>query len=403
MNGKIYSVSELNNKVKSLIESELDLRVVSVEGEITNFKRNAISGHCYFSLKDANSIIACVIWKGNAARLAFLPKEGDKVTCNGKVSVYVKGGSYQLIADEILPKGQGDLFLAFEQLKTRLNAEGLFEKKHKKPIPLFPERIGVITSGTGAAVRDIIRILGCRWPMSKVVVLPVRVQGEGAPAEIVSAIQYANIYQVVDVLIVGRGGGSLEDLWAFNDERLARAIYASEIPVISAVGHEPDFTISDFVADCRASTPSNAAEIVVPDQNEIRERIRSARARQLQSLRKKLDTCASQFMDLASRNVILNPASIYQNQRMSLAHLSDSLQFAEDRILSSDREKFIAYASSLEALSPLKVLSRGYSVVTDAQGRTVTSVNSIQSGDMIDITLLKGRLNCKVNSKEDSL
>ena len=258
------TVTELNNAIKTLLDSEPMLADVCVRGELSNYKIYP-SGHHYFTLKDAESSLKCVMFKGSASRLRFRPESGMGVTAFGRVTVYPRDGAYQLYCTALQPEGMGDLQVAFEQLKAKLSAEGLFDREHKKPLPAFPERIAIITSSAGAAVHDMIRILGHRWPMTKVLLLPVRVQGAEAPPEIAGAIRYANEFHVADLIITGRGGGSIEDLWAFNDERVARAIYASRLPVISAVGHEPDVTISDYVADRRASTPSNAAEIAVQD------------------------------------------------------------------------------------------------------------------------------------------
>ena len=264
MPGKIYGVSELNNRIKDIIDSDRELAGVLVRGELSNYKIYP-SGHHYFTMKDAEGALRCVMFKSSAIKLRFRPENGMKVIAFGRVSVFPRDGAYQLYCTELTPDGIGDLHVAFEQLKEKLSLEGLFDKSHKKLLPRYPQKIAVITSSAGAAVKDIIRVLGKRYPVAKVIVLPVRVQGVEAPAEIVGALKYANKYKIADLIIVGRGGGSIEDLWAFNDERVARAIYASEIPVISAVGHEPDVTIADFVADLRAATPSNGAELAVPD------------------------------------------------------------------------------------------------------------------------------------------
>ena len=260
----IFSVTELNQFVKMLLEGVPELQNVSVRGELSNYKMYP-SGHHYFTLKDSEGALRCVMFRTQAQRLRFRPENGMKVVLTGRLAVFPRDGAYQLYCNTLTPEGVGDLAVAFEQLKAKLYAEGLFDPAHKKPLPRYPERIAVITSSAGAAVHDMIRILRRRYPLAKVILLPVRVQGTEAPPEIVGAIRYANRHRIGDVIITGRGGGSMEDLWAFNDERVARAIYASEIPVISAVGHEPDVTISDFVADARASTPSNAAEITVPE------------------------------------------------------------------------------------------------------------------------------------------
>ena len=287
MNIQPITVSELNAHIKGLLDSDLLLGSLAVRGELSNYKVYS-SGHHYFTLKDAESSLKCVMFRSSASRIRFRPENGMGVTAVGSVSVYPRDGVYQLYCSELIPTGMGDLYLAFEQLKVRLSKEGLFDPSHKKPLPAYPKRIAVITSGSGAAVRDIIRVLGHRWPDTEVVILPVRVQGVEAPPEIVGAIRYANRYRVGDLIITGRGGGSMEDLWAFNDERVARAIYDSEIPVISAVGHEPDVTIADFVADLRAATPSNAAELAVPDQADVRETLNGYRSRFEHALRRQL-------------------------------------------------------------------------------------------------------------------
>ena len=281
----ILSVSELNEHIRELLDADRLLSNVCVRGELSNYKIYP-SGHHYFTLKDSESSLKCVMFKSNASRLRFRPENGMSVVVSGRIAVYSRDGLYQLYCGSIMPEGTGDLQIAFEQLKEKLSAEGLFDEAHKKPLPAFPEKIAIITSSAGAAVHDMIRILGRRWPMTKVLLLPVRVQGVEAPPESAGAIRYANEFHVADLIITGRGGGSIEDLWAFNDERVARAIYESEIPVISAVGHEPDVTIADYVADRRASTPSNAAEIAVPDMAEIEELLRSYGIRGGQALRK---------------------------------------------------------------------------------------------------------------------
>ncbi len=270
----IFSVTELNNRIKDLFELDPVLLNVCVRGELSNYKRYP-SGHHYFTLKDSGSSVRCVMFRSYAERLRFLPENGMSVLAFGRVSVYPRDGAYQLYCSRIEPEGSGDLQIAFEQLKAKLEKEGLFDDSHKRALPKYPGKIAVITSEAGAAVHDIINILDRRWPLSEVLVLPVKVQGEEAPAEIAAALRYANGYKVADLIITGRGGGSAEDLWAFNDERVARAIFDSVIPVISAVGHEPDVTISDYVADRRASTPSNAAETAVPDQRDIRVYLKS--------------------------------------------------------------------------------------------------------------------------------
>ena len=288
MEQHIFGVTEVNQLVKLLLDNEPMLSNIAVRGELSNYKMYP-SGHHYFTLKDPEGALRCVMFKGSAMKLRFRPENGMKVVVTGRVSVFPRDGAYQLYCNTMIPEGAGDLAVAFEQLKARLHAEGLFDPAHKKPLPEYPERIAIITSSAGAAVHDMIRILRRRYPIAKVILLPVRVQGVEAPPEIVGAIRYANRWNVADLIITGRGGGSMEDLWAFNDERVARAIYESELPVISAVGHEPDVTIADFVADARASTPSNAAEIAVPDQMELRRWLRDTEDRMTKSQTARLE------------------------------------------------------------------------------------------------------------------
>ena len=371
MSGQAISVTELNNYIKGLVEQDAMLANVCVRGELSNYKIYP-SGHHYFTLKDSESSLRCVMFKSSASKLRFRPESGMGVTAWGRVAVYPRDGAYQLYCTALMPEGTGDLQVAFEQLKAKLSEEGLFDRAHKKPLPEFPERIAIITSSAGAAVHDMIRILGRRWPMTKVLLLPVRVQGVEAPPEIVGAIRYANEFDVADLIITGRGGGSIEDLWAFNDERVARAIYESRIPVISAVGHEPDVTISDYVADRRASTPSNAAEIAVPDQREIAELISGYSIREDQAMRKML-------------------AQLSDRERMISA---------EERKLHGCRQSFISLAASLDAMSPLRVLTRGYAIASTDGGSCVKSINDISVGDRISLSLSDGRAECLVEKTE---
>ena len=320
------------------------------------------------------------------------------VTAFGRVSVYPRDGAYQLYCTALQPEGTGDLQVAFEQLKARLSAEGLFDRAHKKPLPRFPEKIAIITSSAGAAVHDMIRILGHRWPMSRVLLLPVRVQGMEAPPEIAGAIRYANEFRVADLIITGRGGGSLEDLWAFNDERVARAIYASEIPVISAVGHEPDVTISDYVADVRASTPSNAAEIAVPDWHELRDALDSLDIRSRQAMQKKLTELRQRLESLAGKRVLTDPGVYLDNRRMELDHIRDRLAAAGERKVAADRQAFVRLAAGLDAMSPLRVLTRGYSLAEDSFGTAVKSAAQLKPGDRLHLRFAEGSADCTVDS-----
>ena len=389
------SVTALNLYIRDLLDSQRTLANVGVRGELSNYKIYP-SGHHYFTLKDSESSLKCVMFKGSASRLRFRPENGMGVTVWGRVSVYPRDGAYQLYATQIIPEGTGDLQIAFEQLKAKLEGEGLFDPAHKKPLPRFPERIAIITSAAGAAVHDMIRILGKRWPMTKILLLPVRVQGVEAPAEIAGAIRYANEFDVADLIITGRGGGSIEDLWAFNDERVARAIYASRLPVISAVGHEPDVTISDYVADRRASTPSNAAEIAVPDCREIAEVLAGFELRASQSMRKQLNTLRERLDVCAQRRVLTDPMTLVDNRRMELDRSRERLASAEEKILAVKRQRFVASTAKLEAMSPLKVLTRGYAIADDEKGNAIRSAGQLHNGDRITLRLSDGRANCRV-------
>ena len=385
----IFGVTEVNQLVKLLLDNEPILQNVAVRGELSNYKVYP-SGHHYFTLKDAEGALRCVMFKGSAMKLRFRPENGMKVIVQGRITVFPRDGAYQLYCNALTPEGAGDLALAFEQLKAKLHAEGLFDPDHKKPLPRYPEKIAIITSSAGAAVHDMIRILRRRYPFAKVILLPVRVQGAEAPPEIVGAIRYANRWRVADLIITGRGGGSMEDLWAFNDERVARAIYESELPVISAVGHEPDVTIADFVADARASTPSNAAEIAVPDREELlrwlgdaQERLEQSQMAQLAYLRQKLKT-------LAEKRVMTDQLAYVQDKRMDLIHVQQRLGDLGGVLLSRKRQRFGELAAGLDAMSPLKVLGRGYAMAQSGDGSILKSYRDVTAGDRISVTLGEG-------------
>ena len=400
MEKQTFTVTELNNRIKNLLDRDPFLADVCVRGELSNYKIYP-SGHHYFTLKDSESSLRCVMFKSSASKLRFRPESGMGVTAFGRVSVFPRDGAYQLYCNALMPEGTGDLQVAFEQLKAKLSAEGLFDPAHKKPLPPFPERIAIITSSAGAAVHDMIRILSHRWPMTKVLLLPVRVQGTEAPAEIAGAIRYANEFKVADLIITGRGGGSMEDLWAFNDERVARAIYASQIPVISAVGHEPDVTISDYVADRRASTPSNAAEIAVPDKNEMLDVLRSYDIRSAQAMTKLLDRLKERLSSLESKRVLSDPSVYIDNRRIELDHGRDRLISAQERVLSAKRQSYVRLAASLDAMSPLRVLSRGYAIASKQDGEPVRSVKGLETGEHISLRLADGSADCLVESVSD--
>ncbi|MBQ3211564.1 MAG: exodeoxyribonuclease VII large subunit [Oscillospiraceae bacterium] len=397
MDARTFTVTELNNRIKDIFDLDPVLADVCVRGELSNYKVYP-SGHHYFTLKDAESSIRCVMFKSSASKLRFRPESGMGVTAFGRVSVYPRDGAYQLYCTGIIPEGAGDLQLAFEQLKKKLSEEGLFDTKYKKPLPRFPEKIAIITSSAGAAVHDMIRILNHRWPLTKVLLLPVRVQGVEAPPEIVGAIKYANEFKVADLIITGRGGGSIEDLWAFNDERVARAVFASEIPVISAVGHEPDVTICDYVADCRASTPSNAAEIAVPDMNEFYDILSSYSARTLQSVNKSILTRREKLEAISSARVITDPSASLDNRRISLDHTRDRLVSLQENILGEKKGQHIRLAAALDALSPLKVLSRGYAIVSSSDRKSIKSAGELIAGDKISLRFSDGGAECTVDN-----
>ena len=399
MNQECLTVSELNQIIKKLIDGEPVLSKVCVRGELSNYKIYP-SGHHYFTLKDAESSLRCVMFKSSASKLRFRPESGMGVTAFGRISVFPRDGAYQLYCTDLIPEGTGDLQIAYEQLKAKLAAEGLFDTAHKKPLPPFPERIAIITSSAGAAVHDMIRILGTRWSMTKVILLPVRVQGLEAPPEIVGAIRYANRHKVADLIITGRGGGSIEDLWAFNDERVARAIYESELPVISAVGHEPDVTIADYVADVRASTPSNAAEIAVPDENEMREYLMSMSIRQTQAMKKSLNRMNTRLDDIKSRRVLQNPMAYVDAKRAELDYVSGKLIAAAEKTNAANRHRFVALASALDAMSPLKVLGRGYAIASKENGEIVKSVSDANTEDKLCLSVSDGLIKCTVDESE---
>ena len=400
MNQETLTVSELNQIIKTLIDEEPILGKVCVRGELSNYKIYP-SGHHYFTLKDAESSLRCVMFKSSASKLRFRPESGMGVTAFGRISVFPRDGAYQLYCTDLIPEGTGDLQIAYEQLKAKLAAEGLFDPAHKKPLPQFPEKIAIITSSAGAAVHDMIRILGTRWSMTKVILLPVRVQGVEAPPEIVGAIRYANRHKVADLIITGRGGGSIEDLWAFNDERVARAIYESDLPVISAVGHEPDVTIADYVADVRASTPSNAAEIAVPDESEMREYLMNMSIRQTQAMKKILNRMATRLDDVKSRRVLQDPMAYVDTKRTELDYVCGKLIAAAEKTNAANRHKFVALASALDAMSPLKVLSRGYSVVRAEDGALVCDASALHTGERIRVQMQKGSLTACVEQVEE--
>ena len=391
MERTIYDVSQVNAYIKQILDRDGALADLCIRGELSNYKIYP-SGHHYFTLKDAGGAMRCVMFRGSAGHLRFRPENGMKVIAAGRITVFERDGAYQLYCTELIPEGLGDLHVAFEQLKQKLHAEGLFDPAHKKPLPKYPHRIAIITSGAGAAAQDMLRILGKRYPLSKVMILPVRVQGVEAPAEICGAIRYANRYKIADVIITGRGGGSIEDLWAFNDERVAREIFASEIPVVSAVGHEPDVTIADYVADLRAATPSNGAELVAPDQTELRQLLRHISGRMENAVLQNIKLRKQRLDALRSKRVLQSPENYLQDRRQQLDHVQVRLAACARQYLDSKKQKFVRLTSGLDAMSPLKVFSRGYSMTKDENGALIRSINEVAPGDKLTVHLADGKI-----------
>ena len=395
MEQHIFGVAEVNQLVKHLLDGEPILSSICVRGELSNYKMYP-SGHHYFTLKDAEGALRCVMFKTAASKLRFRPENGMAVVASGRITVFPRDGAYQLYCNTLSPLGAGDLAVAFEQLKAKLQAEGLFDPAHKKPLPAYPQRIAVVTSAAGAAVHDMIRILRRRYPLAKVILLPVRVQGAEAPPEIAGAIRYADRWHIGDVIITGRGGGSMEDLWAFNDERVARAIYDCQTPIISAVGHEPDVTISDFVADARASTPSNAAEIAVPDRMDLTRQLRDMQVRLEQSQIARLESLRQRLEKLADQRCLRDHGAYIQDKRMALVHLQQRLGDLASGQTARKRQRFSALAASLDALSPLAVLGRGYAVARNGQGTILKSWRDVTAGEMVTVTLGEGGFSARV-------
>lgn len=400
MQQNVLSVTQINEYLRSVMDSDPMLSNIAIRGEISNYKCYP-SGHHYFTLKDDGAALKCVMFKGNAVRLRFRPENGMKVIAVGRITVYPRDGAYQLYCTAMAMDGVGDLYAAFEETKARLAQKGLFDPSHKKPIPKFPSVVGIVTSSAGAAVHDILRILSKRWPLCPVRIFPVRVQGAEAPAEIVAAIEFANRHMLADVLIVGRGGGSIEDLWAFNDEQVAYAIYRSQIPVISAVGHEPDVTISDYVADLRAATPSNAAELAVPDGDALLQLVDQYTASMASLLSKRITSSRQHLNALRNSGVLRNPLNYISQRRLALKNIQDRLAFTANQQISKNKQALISYAAKLDAMSPLKILSRGYSMATTHGGQLVSSVAHVSYGDMITVQVSDGRIRASVTGKKE--
>ena len=393
------SVTALNQYVKGLLDRDRLLSQVLVRSEISNYKVYP-SGHHYFSLKDAESSVRCVMFRREAASLRFRPENGMKVVVSGRVSVFPRDGVYQLYCSHMMPDGVGELAFAFERLKERLHREGLFDPARKKPLPAYPRTIALVTSPAGAAVRDMIRILGARWPMAKVLVIPVRVQGEGAAQEIAQALDLVNACRMAEVIITGRGGGSMEDLWAFNEETVARAIARSEIPVISAVGHEPDVTIADFVADLRASTPSNGAERAVPHQGEVRDTLAHWDARLQRAMDQTLQRRREQLDRARNSPFLQSPLRSIQEKRLLLDYQQQRLVYGMERQVQASRERAGRLAAALEALSPFRVLGRGYSIAQKEDGTVLYSIEQVTAGEGLSLRLADGLVTCTATGKE---
>ena len=397
---QILSITQINEYIQGKMNADPMLTQVAVRGEISNYKCYP-SGHHYFTLKDEASALKCVMFKGNAIALRFRPANGMKVIALGRISVYPRDGSYQLYCTAMSVDGVGDLYAAFEQLKAKLASKGLFDPEKKKKLPKYPGTIGVVTSSAGAAVHDILRILRKRYPLAQVKLLPVRVQGAEAPDEIAGAIRYANAHRLADLLIVGRGGGSLEDLWAFNDERVAYAIYESEIPIISAVGHEPDVTIADYVADLRAATPSNGAELAVPDQEALLQNLDALNGAMAAALSRQLKLAAQRLDALAASPALRGPTAYLERKEKDLRLLKNRMISAQERMISASNARFVSCVAKLDAMSPLKVLSRGYAMAQTGNGELLRSIYQVNPGDSILVNISDGTITASVlNTKE---
>lgn len=395
-NTLVLSVSQLNRYIKMNFDADENLANIFISGEISNFTNHYRTGHLYFTLKDDSAAVRAVMFNSSAKRLKFMPEDGMKVIARGRVSVYEASGQYQMYVDDMQPDGVGALNLAYEQLKEKLQKEGLFSELHKKPLPPYPEKVGVITSPTGAAVRDIINVLGRRFPYAEIVFCPVLVQGEGAHLQLTDAVNLFNSERAADVIIIGRGGGSIEDLWEFNDEGLARAVYNSDIPVISAVGHETDFTICDFVADMRAPTPSAAAELAVPDANELQYALSALKNRMFLNVSSGIADRRSRLEYLMSKGALKSPDEMLSNrsQRLDTA-FSKMLSSYENRI-GGKKVEFISAATALSKLDPMSVLMRGFAFVSDKNGKNVYSSQALAKGDKINVRFHDGSAVCEV-------
>lgn len=395
-NTLVLSVSQLNRYIKMNFDADENLANIFISGEISNFTNHYRTGHLYFTLKDDSAAVRAVMFNSSAKRLKFMPEDGMKVIARGRVSVYEASGQYQLYVDDMQPDGVGALNLAYEQLKEKLQKEGLFSELHKKPLPPYPEKVGVITSPTGAAVRDIINVLGRRFPYAEIVFCPVLVQGDGAHLQLTDAVNMFNSERAADVIIIGRGGGSIEDLWEFNDEGLARAVYNSEIPVISAVGHETDFTICDFVADMRAPTPSAAAELAVPDANELQYALSALKNRMFLNVSSGIADRRSRLEYLTSKGALKSPDEMLSNRSQRLDTAFSKMLSSYENCIGGKKVEFISAATALSKLDPMSVLMRGFAFVSDKSGKNVYSSQALAKGDKINVRFHDGSAVCEV-------
>lgn len=400
MQKRVITVSELNEYLKMLFEYDEILRNIYIKGEISNFTNHYKTGHFYFSLKDAGGSVKAVMFRSSASKIKFKPENGMRVVVGGRVSVFPRDGQYQIYVDVMEPDGIGALYMAYEQLRAKLEKEGLFAEERKKSLPKFPKRIGIVTSPTGAAIRDMLHITGRRFPLAEIVLYPALVQGADAAASIARGIRYFNAKKTVDLLIVGRGGGSLEDLWAFNEELLVRAVADSELPVISAVGHETDFTLCDFAADLRAPTPSAAAELAVPDTEELLSSVKHLNDRLSLAVNRRLVQGRDRLSMLSSSRMLKDPRAFIDDKRMALAMEESALYSRMERILASKRADFQYKTAKMEALNPLAVVARGYSAVFDEQGGLVKSVSQVKQGDVISFAVTDGKVHARVEKIE---
>lgn len=397
---QIITVGQLTRHIGNLVNADALLADVAVQGEISNYKQYP-SGHCYFALKDKEAVLPCVMFRGNAQRMRFKPENGMQVIASGAVSVYTEGGKYQLYVKNMAPDGVGQLAAAFEQLKEKLRAEGLFEEAHKKPLPLYPVKIGIVTSSAGAVLRDIYRVSKSRFPGVQLALRPVQVQGEGAAEQIVAAIDFFNKKYPVDVLIVGRGGGSMEDLWAFNEEAVVRAIYRSQIPVISAVGHETDFTLADFAADKRAATPSQAAEFAVRDVREIQREIANLQARLTAGAKGRLMTDRLRLARLMDSRVFTQPETLLHTHRQRLDMLQGRLLAVGENRLQAYRHRLELLTGKLELLNPMHTLRKGYGLVQGQSGRLISSIQQVNKGEILNIRVSDGTIQAQITDKQE--